>query len=152
MLAMSSLLVAACEKASDDEAKAERAQAVAADKLTAATVEANQKIAAAQTEADKKVAEAQASFQRLRENYRHDLMLTLASLDERISNLNASERTTSGQARSELDAKLARVRATRDRVTVDYQTLEAASAATWDVARTELDKDVNALSAEVNEL
>lgn len=141
------LVGAACSKAADDEAKAEKAQAVAADKLTAATVEANQKMAAAQTEADLKVAEARASFMKRRENYRHDVTVRLGALDEKIGTMMANDRSATGKSRADLDAKLPQIHAYRDALNQDYQVLDGASAATWDDAKKQFDRDLDALES-----
>jgi primosomal protein N' len=56
----------ACNKASDDQQKANAAQS-----------EANNKIENAQSEANQKIGEAQASFAKRREDYRHQTTLNL---------------------------------------------------------------------------
>jgi hypothetical protein len=150
VLVLVGLALPACEKAADDEAKAEKAQAVAADKLTAATVEADQKIRTAQAEADKKVAEAQASFQRLRENYRHDLMLKLTSLDEKIAKLTATEPTVADKRRPDFDAHLTQIRVARAALNADTDALESASVETWDASKDRVDKGMSELTALVN--
>lgn len=63
---VTALLAAGCDKAIDDQNKANASQTEANDKIAAAQKEATQKTAAAQVEAEKGIAAATASFMRLR--------------------------------------------------------------------------------------
>jgi hypothetical protein len=148
--ALSMVLSVGCNTAADDQAKADKAQATAADKLTSASVEANQKMANAQAEADKKIAEAQASFMKLREDYRHDVSTDLVDIDQKIAKLTAKEQTMSGQGKADFDTRLMQIRGARDTFATDYQTLEATSARTWDDTKARLDKEMSALKSLVN--
>jgi hypothetical protein len=148
--ALSIVLSAACNTAADDQAKADKAQAVAADKLTSATVEANQKMANAQAEADKKIAEAHASFMKLRDDYRQSVTSDLADIDQKVGKLNVKEQQMAGQGKADFDARLAQIRTSRDAFVADFRTLEAATAITWDDAKARLDKEMSDLKSLVN--
>jgi YD repeat-containing protein len=149
-VALSALTLVACDNAADEQAKAEKAQATATDKITSATVEANQKVASAQAEADRKIAEAQASFTKLREDYRHGVTTDLADLDQKIAKLSAKDQVTSGQTRSDLDARLAQIRSNRGAFTTDFDALGNATAVTWDDSKARLDKEMSDLKTLVN--
>ena len=143
--ALTLVLAAGCDKAADDQKKADNATAVANDKITSATVEANNKIASAQAEANRKIAEAQSGFMKLREDYRHDTMTTLANLDEKIAKLDAKELTATGQSKIDLDTRLPQIHAQRASFAADYKTLDSASATTWDDTKARLDKEMTDL-------
>lgn len=149
---VSSLAAMACNNAADDQAKAEKAQATATDKITSATVEANAKVASAQAEADRKIAEAQASFSKLREDYRHSFTTDLADLDQKIADLSAKATVKTGQVKSDLDAQLAEVRARRSAIGADFDALGNATAVTWDDAKARLDKEMSDLKTLVRRL
>jgi hypothetical protein len=149
---VSSLVAIACNNAADDQAKAEKAQATATDKITSATVEANAKVASAQAEADRKIAEAQASFTKLREDYRHTFTTDLADLDQKIADVSAKATVKTGQAKSDLDAQLAEVRARRSAIGGDFDALGNATAMTWDDAKARLDKEMSDLKTLVRRL
>jgi hypothetical protein len=130
-----------CDNATEEQGKASEAQAKADEKITSARAEADDKARSAQAEADRKIAEAQADFLKLRENYRHATTLELADLDKRISDLQAKEAKATGKAKADLDAALPRIRAARDHFAADFDNLETASAATWDAAKANIDKE-----------
>jgi len=148
--ALSLLVAVGCNSAADDQAKADKAQATATDKLTSATVEANQKVASAQAEADKKIAEAQASFMTLREDYRHTVTTDLVDIDQKVAKLHAKELTMAGQGKVDFDQRLAQIQTSRDAFAADYQSLEGASARTWDDTKSRIDKELTALKSLVN--
>lgn len=135
----------ACNNAADDQEKAERAQATATEKLTSATVEANQKIAAAQAQADNKIAEATASFLQRREDYRHSVATDLVTLDEEVAKEVAKADVATGQAKTDLAARLDRVRASREAFSRTYNALESATAETWDDATSRVSAELAAL-------
>jgi hypothetical protein len=129
-----------CDKASDDQAKANAAQTEANDKIAAAKTEADKKAVAAQTEADQKIAEARASFTQRREDYRHKTTTNLAELDRKVDGLNDKSKSATGQAQSDLNANLTQIHSQREAFMTDYNTLETVNADTWDAAQTRLDK------------
>jgi hypothetical protein len=142
---LSCACVCACNNAADDQEKAEKAQATAADKLTSATVEANQKIANAQAQADKKVAEATASFLQRKEDYRHSVTTELVTLDEEVAKQVAKANVASGQTKEDLLAKIDRIRTARDAFGTDYNSLQSATAETWDDATSRVNTELAAL-------
>jgi hypothetical protein len=138
-VAVLAVSAAACDKASDAESKAEKAQA-----------QADEKIRAAQAEADRKVAEQQAKFTKMREDYRHATVEKLITLDKKIADLEARVQTTSGKTRANIEATLKQIHAARDRFNADFNALEAASANTWDDAKARLDKELADMQSLVN--
>jgi hypothetical protein len=145
-----SILVAACNKASDDQKTVEKAQATASDKVTGALVEANEKIASAQAEANERIAAAQADFAKMREDYRHQTADDLTAIDEKVADLSAKETKLTGQAKASTDARLRQIQVDREAFAADFRSLEAASAATWDATKARLDKEMAALKSLVN--
>src|SRR5579864_5263342 len=134
-------LAVACNNASDEQKKMNSARAEADDKIGGAVKESDQKVRNAQQEEDKKVAEAQAGFMKLREDYRHTTTLNLVELDRRVEGLEAKAKQSSGKARTQLDANLRQIHASRSEFDADCKSLETATASTWDDAKTRLDKE-----------
>jgi hypothetical protein len=147
---ISLVLATACDKASDDQRNANAAQAAANDKIAAAATEATQKASAAQAEANQKVAEAHANFMKLREDYRHSTTTSLVDMDKKIDDLDTRATTATGKGKSDLETNLKQIHAARQSFGADYQTLETASATTWDAARARLDKEWTDLKALVD--
>src|SRR6188768_865391 len=143
-------LGAGCNKAADEQEKANQAQAKANEKIVEANQEANKKANEAQAEADKKIAEAQATFLKLREDYRHDTTQKLVDLDHKIADLEAKAKTSVGKKKTELDTQLAQIRSQREAFANDWKTIETASATTWDSTKNRLDKEWNDLKALVD--
>ena len=140
----------ACNTARQQEEKANEAQAEADRKIADATQKASQQINEAQADADKKKAEAQATFDKLREDYRHDITTKLADLDKKIADLDAKAKTESPKRKAELDAKLTDIHASRDAFVGEYRSVETASAATWDDVKKRVEKSWNELEAKVD--
>jgi hypothetical protein len=143
-------VLAGCNKAADDQAKASQAQAEANSKIAAVAAEANAKVKAAQAEADKKIAEAQASFMKLREDYRHATKTNLVDLDKKIAALDAKAMRAKGKTKAELEEALKVIRAARDRFNTNFNALEHASASSWDRDKANLDKESADLKALVD--
>lgn len=141
---------AGCNKAVDEQKKADEARAEAGDKVVDANREATEKINAAQAEADKKVADAQAAFLKLREDYRHDVTENLVKIDKNIADLDAKVLTAKGKAKADLDTNMPTVRSLRENVTTEYRSLELASALTWDDAKKRVDKAVDDLKQAID--
>ena len=85
--ALALLISLGCNNAADEQAKADKAQAEANEKIATANREAQLKGAVAQAEADKKVAEAQVDFMKLREDYRHKINSSLTDMDAKVADL-----------------------------------------------------------------
>jgi hypothetical protein len=147
---LSAILITGCDKAIDDQAKANNAQTAANEKIAAANQEANQKAQAAQAEADKKIAEATANFTKMREDYRDQTTKNLVDLDHRVDALDAASRSPSSKNRSALETNLKLIHTKRAEFTSDYLAIETASAVTWDDTKTRLDKELSELKALVD--
>jgi hypothetical protein len=149
-MALSLAFAAGCNKAADEQQKADEARAEADNKVIDANREATDKINAAQAEADKKVADAQASFLKMREDYRHKVTEDLVSVDKDIAGIDAKAKTATGKSRAEIDAALPSIRTLRENVSTEYRSLELASALTWDEAKGRVDKAVDELKKAVD--
>ncbi len=147
--AVCALSFTACDKAADEQKKANEAQAKANEKIGEVAREAEEKIKLAQAEADKKIAEAQAGFMKLREDYRHSTNEGLVDLDKKIADMGVKAKKSKAKAKTELDIKVKQVAAARDAFVTDYKEIETATAVTWDATKARLDKqwaDLKALS------
>jgi hypothetical protein len=149
-MALSLSLAAGCNKAQDEQRKADEARAEADEKVTEANREATDKINAAQAEADKKVADAQANFLKLREDYRHSVTEDLVKVDKSIVDLDAKSQTAKGKTKTDIDAALPSIRTLRENVNTEYRSLELASALTWDDAKARVDKAVDELKRAID--
>jgi hypothetical protein len=141
-LVLSSVLTVGCDKAIDEQVKANNSQNEANEKITAASKQAERKGLSAQGEADKKIAEANASFMRLREDYRHQTANSLIDLDHKVDLLEANARGVPGKIKPDIDANLRRIHAMRSEFDSDYSRLESASATTWDDTKARLEKEL----------
>jgi hypothetical protein len=134
-----------CNKAADEQKKADEARNEADKKVGEASNDAAEKINAANAEADKKVAEAQASFLKLREDYRHKITEDLVSVDKDIADLEAKAKTATGKTKAQIEAALPNIRSQRESVSSEYKSLEFSSAVSWDNAKARVDKAVDDL-------
>ncbi len=144
-MALSLAFGAGCDKAADEQQKADQARTDADKKVNEANNEANDKINAARAEADKKIADAQASFLKLREDYRHKVTEDLVSTDKDIADLEAKLKTAKGKAKATIDGALPNVHALREAVATEYRSLELSSAITWDDSKARVEKAVESL-------
>jgi hypothetical protein len=149
-MALSLALAAGCNKAADEQKKADEARAEADNKVMEANRDATDKVNAARAEEDKKVAEAQADFLKIREDYRHKVTENLTSVDKEIAELEAKAKTATGKTKATLDSNLPNVRTLRENVSNEYRSLELASAITWDDAKGRVDKAVDELKKAVD--
>lgn len=150
--ALSSLLLfGACENAADQQKDATGAQVEANKEIEKANREARDKAVAAQAEADKKIADANADFQKLREDYRHQTTQSLVDVDKKIAELEAEQKQATGKERAELDAKMPTIRLMRETFSKDYQSIETASATSWDSVKARLDKEWNDLKKAIDD-
>lgn len=145
-------LVAGCDRANDDQRKADNAQAEANKKIAEARTEATTKITSAQVEADKKVAAAEADFGKLREDYRHEVQADLIDLDKKIDRLEAKSKTATGKAKADLDANLPAIRSRRMVFGSEVKSLEVATAPAWNDTKAKVDKDFSDLKALVDKV
>jgi hypothetical protein len=144
------LYLAACDNASDDARKARNAQATADDKSGAALRESDDKVKSAQTEADQKIAAARADFMTMREDYRHATTNNLVNLDHKVDDLTAKAKQSSGKDKTDRDASLKQIHASRDAFWKNYQSLDSASESTWDDAKLRVEKEWTELKALVD--
>lgn len=149
-IALSLVCAAGCNKAVDEQQKADEARTEADKKVTEANQDASEKINAARAEADKKVADAQAGFLKLREDYRHSVTEDLVKVDKSIADLDAKALTAKGKAKTEIEAAMPNIRALRDSVMTEYRSLEMASALTWDASKARVDKAVDDLKKAID--
>lgn len=149
-MALSLALAAGCDKAADEQKKADEARAEADNKVIEANREASEKVNAARAEEDKKVAQAQADFLKMREDYRHKVTEDLTGVDKEIAELEAKAKTATGKTKTTLDSNLPNVRTLRENVSNEYRSLELASAITWDDAKARVDKAVDELKKAVD--
>jgi len=139
-VAVLAISAAACNKASNAEADAEKAQA-----------QADAKIKAVQAERDQKIANEQAKFTEMREDYRHATTEKLITLDKKIADLEARLRTATGKSRTNIEANLKQIHAARDRFAADFNALQTATANSWDDAKARLDKELADMQSLVND-
>jgi hypothetical protein len=149
-MALSLALATGCDKAADEQRKADEARAEADNRVIDANREAADKVNAARAEEDKKVAEAQASFLKIREDYRHKVTEDLVGVDKEIAELDAKAKTATGKDKAKLDGNLPSVRTLRENVSTEYRSLELASALTWDDAKGRVDKALSELKDAVD--
>ncbi|HEV3190905.1 MAG TPA: hypothetical protein VGY54_10435 [Polyangiaceae bacterium] len=144
LLSASSL---ACDKPGVTELQQEdKANRQAAQAQAAASEQAQN----AQEAADNDIAGARASFDKTREDYRHSRTVDLSDLDKKIADLEAKAKTSTGKARANLGVDLPGIRAKRQAFAQDLESSEIATAATWDEAKANLDKDWDTLKGAVN--
>ena len=145
-----SMMAMGCDKAADQQDKANTAQTEADQKIAAAKKDEAEKINGAQTEADKKVAAAQTSFTKLRDDYRTKVQSDLVVLDKKVDDLDAKAKTRTGTAKTDLVASLAKVHAQRDAFATSFRSLDATSATSWDDAKARLDVQLGDLKTAVD--
>jgi hypothetical protein len=149
-MALTLTLAAGCDKASDEQGRANSAQAEADRKIAAARTESTTKVTSAQLEADNKIAAAESDFGKRREDYRHTMKTDLVALDKKIDLLEAKAKTATGKTKTDLDASLPGIRASRTAFSADMTTLDSTTAMQWDSTKTRMDKDWSDLKAMVD--
>jgi hypothetical protein len=138
---LSAFLATGCNNAADDERKANQSQIEANEKIAAAAKEAVRVSVAAQATADKSISAANAAFLKLREDYRHQTTINLASLDHKVDVLAANAAVAEASVKAQRDASLQQIRSMRSAFGADYGALESASASTWDDAKARVEKE-----------
>ncbi len=140
-MALTLTLGTGCDnKAADEQQKANAAQAEANKKIAEANNEAVTKTTGAQVEADKKIAAAEGDFGKRREDYRHEVKKDLVELDKKIDMLEAKAKTATGKAKTDLDANLTQIRASRAAFGRDFGTIETTTAIQWDGTKAKMDQ------------
>ena len=149
-IALSLVCAAGCNKAVDEQHKADEARSEADQKVTDANRDASEKINAARAEADKKVADAQANFLKIREDYRHNVTEDLVKVDKSIADLDAKALTAKGKAKTDIEAAMPNIRTLRENVSAEYRSLEMSSALTWDDSKARVAKAVDDLKKAID--
>jgi hypothetical protein len=149
-MALTLTLGAGCDKAADEQQKANAAQTEADRKIAEANREAVTKTTSAQVEADKKVAAAEGDFGKRREDYRHSVQTDLVDLDKKIDILDAKAKTATGKVKTDLDAKLAPIHARRAAFGSSFASIPTLTAPVWDDTKVRLDKEWTDLKAMVD--
>ena len=134
------VLATGCNRAADEQRKADEARAEANEDISEAQREANLKIQSARDEASKEVAEARNDFTEMRDAFRKDRNEKLAELDKDIAELETEAKTATGKKKTELDAELPQIRTQRDAFVKEYSSLDTATAATWDAGKERVEK------------
>ena len=140
-LALTLALAAGCNNASDEQQKANAAQAEADKKIAEANKEAVVKTTSAQLEADKKIAAAEGDFGKRREDYRHKLQTDLIDLDKKVELLEAKAKTATGKTKTDLDRSLPQIRTRRAGFALDVKSVDTATAIQWDDTKARVDKE-----------
>jgi hypothetical protein len=151
-MALSLSFAVGCNKAADEQRKADEARVEADKKVEEANRDATDKINAARADADKKVADAQANFIKMREDFRHDVNEDLAKVDKDIADLEAKSKTAKGKTKTDIDAALPNIHSLRESVSTEYRSLEMASAVTWDDAKARVNKSVDELKKAIDKV
>ena len=152
-LALTLALGTGCNNASDEQHKANAAQAEADRKIAEANKEAVVKTTSAQLEADKKIAAAESDFGKRREDYRHKIQTDLVDLDKKVELLEAKAKTATGKTKTDLDFSLPQIRTRRTAFMMDMKSIDTATAVQWDDTKVRVDKvwtDLKALVDKAN--
>jgi septal ring factor EnvC (AmiA/AmiB activator) len=137
----------ACDKpGATEQQKEDKANEQAAK----AQNEALQNAQGAQANAQKDITKAQSDFEKAREDYRHTRRADLLDLDKKIADLEADAKTGSDKVKSDLAARLPVIRAQRDTFARNMQALDMTAPGMWDGAKSNLDKEWDALKAAVD--
>ncbi len=149
-MALTLTLGVGCDKQSDEQQKANAAQAEADKKIAEANKEAVTKTTGAQVEADRKIAAAEGEFGQRRESYRHEIQTDLIDLDKKVEVLEAKTKAAKGRAKSDLEQSLAQIRARRASFAAEFAAVETATAVQWDNTKSRVDKSWRELKAMVD--
>jgi flagellar biosynthesis/type III secretory pathway protein FliH len=105
---------------------------------------ANEQAQNAQASAEREIAAARESFEKAREDYRHSRTQDLNEIDRKMADLEAKVRTAKGKAKTDLQNTLPMIRSRREAFARDLEALDNTTAASWDQAKTNLDKEWDA--------
>ena len=140
--------VVACDKPGvEEQQKEQKAAQDNADQQNRAARES----ASAQADMNQKVTSAQADFDKTRESYRHEKQTDMDDLDAKIAKLEANQKTATGKAKADLDAKLPSIRAQRASFGADFRSIQTSTASTWDDSKARLDKEWEGLKNAVSD-
>lgn len=150
VMALTLTLGAGCDKAADEQNRANAAQAEADRKIAEAAKEATTKTTGAQVEADKKIAAAEGDFGKRREEYRHKVQNDLTELDQKIDGLEAKAKAATGKTKADLDLRLAQIRTRRAAFGTTFAAVATTTAPVWDDTKVRVDKEWADLKALVD--
>jgi hypothetical protein len=111
---------------------------------------ANEQAQHAQAAAEKEIAAARENFEKAREDYRHSRAQDLNEVDRKMADLEAKAKTAKGKAKTDLQTILPTLRFRRDAFARDLEAMENTSAASWDQAKANLDKEWDGLRTAVD--
>ena len=143
-------LGAGCDKAADDQAKANNAQAEANKTAAEANQQSTTKTTGAQVEADKKIASAEQDFAKRREDYRHSVASDLVDVEKKIYTATAKDKTLAGNKKVDMDATLTSIRAQRASFDQDVKAIDSSTALQFDSLKDKTDKDLSNLKSLVD--
>jgi pyruvate/2-oxoglutarate dehydrogenase complex dihydrolipoamide acyltransferase (E2) component len=140
-----------CKTAEDRGQEAAEVQRVATEKIQQAEEKAREEIQKAKTQAEQKIASIQADFDKLRENYRHEVTGKLVGVDESIAKYGAKSRNDSPNAKKVSEPRFAEMQAKRSQFQKSFDSLRDASASTWDASRAAVELEWTALDKFINQ-
>jgi regulator of protease activity HflC (stomatin/prohibitin superfamily) len=149
-IALTLTLGVGCDKAADEQQKANAAQTEADKKIAEANKEAVTKTTGAQIEADKKIANAEGDFGKRREDYRHTMQSNLVDIDKKVDLLEAKSKAATGKAKADLDARLSQIRVRRAAFGTTISAVATTTAPQWDDTKVRVDKEWSELNALVD--
>jgi len=137
-------ILPACDRR-DDQEKIQSAEREAQKKVNEAQKESTTKITSAQQDMNQQVAEANGNLAKDRDDYRSKLQSQLDDADNKITQMEAKEKTATTKTKMELDSLLPEIHAKRDALRTDMKQLENATVSNWDTTKMQLDHDATAL-------
>jgi hypothetical protein len=145
--AMASVAISALLYACEQPGHAEQQKETQAAEQANGASEQN---ANSQAQANRDIVNARADFAKAREDYLHQKRIDLITLDEKIFDLETRAQTATGKTRANLTARLPDIRAERGEFVNHMQTLDTETAAAWDTAKADLDKEWDRLKNAVD--
>jgi hypothetical protein len=141
LFAASVLVVCGCDRAAEQQEKADDAMEEARAKTEKVQADAGRDTRKIQEEADGKMAEAQAAFLKIREDHRHKVEKNLLSLDEDITKLSARAQTEGTKSKLVTESQLSEIRMKRGQFESSFSSLGRATAREWDASRELVDQE-----------
>jgi hypothetical protein len=140
----------ACNNASDDQAKANKAQSEANGDINANNKRAAREDLAAQAAANRTVTAANADFAKLRDDYGSKTTKNLGDLDRKVGVLETKSTAGKTKAQLDVDERLAQIHAKRVQFDADLKTSQSAAEGNWDFQKAHLDQEFAELQALVD--
>jgi hypothetical protein len=130
-------VLVACDKPGEAEVKKEYA--------------AVEQAGVARLQSDLDIAAARETFNKVRDDYRHQKEQDLVDLDEKLSDLETKARTATASDKAVLATKVPSLREQREAFVRDLEALETVAPASWDGLKAGLDKQWAALKNAVDQ-